>query len=345
MDKPLISVIIPYYNTTGVLFDHCIESLRSQSLQTFEIIVIDDGSSPDHSSYLTTKYGNDKQIVLIHIQKCGVSRARNTGISAAKGSFICFVDSDDYVAPYMLEDLYRCLDRSQTDICISYLSQTDIPNHPFIRNREYKIISMGNPDDKRLVNSLILRGINTKKHKYGYLSFGPCAIMLKKSTADQFPFPDEIAYMEDVIWNYRLFNSLNRIAILNETTYAYVSHSDSTTHKYKKEIIEKRISSLDKIYSLIRNDPDCIPWYNLRLLCNISIICYQYAHFSENRLLTKLIMAYKTIYQEKWRKKITWETGKNWESRYKLKLLLYKLFLLPIVHFSKELLFTMQKDS
>ena len=103
--NPLISVVVPIYNVEKYL-ERCVESLRSQTYENLEIILVDDGS-PDGCPAICDAYvKKDARIQVIHQVNAGLSRARNAGIDIAGGEYIAFVDSDDYVAPDFIESLY-----------------------------------------------------------------------------------------------------------------------------------------------------------------------------------------------------------------------------------------------
>ena len=104
-NMPLISVIVPVFNDCELL-GKCLDSILEQSFTNFEIILIDDGSSDSSGSICDYYASIDSRITVIHKQNEGVSIARNTGISIAKGPYICFADADDYVEPNWLIDLY-----------------------------------------------------------------------------------------------------------------------------------------------------------------------------------------------------------------------------------------------
>ncbi len=96
MSKPIVSVLIPVYNVKDYL-GRCIESVLAQSEASFELLLVDDGST-DGSGEICDQYvSKDKRVRVIHQQNQGVSVARNTGLDNARGEWICFLDSDDYV--------------------------------------------------------------------------------------------------------------------------------------------------------------------------------------------------------------------------------------------------------
>lgn len=101
-NNPLVSVIVPVYNVERYL-DECLNSIRQQTYENLEIIVVEDCST-DKSLEVLSKYLNDQRIKLIrHEKNSGLSAARNTGIDAAKGDYIIFVDSDDLVHLLLIE--------------------------------------------------------------------------------------------------------------------------------------------------------------------------------------------------------------------------------------------------
>lgn len=111
----LISVIIPIYNAEKYL-EKCIESILIQTHKDFELILVDDGSK-DNSGRICDEYAKkDSRIRVIHKKNAGVSTARNTGIESAKGEFIAFVDSDDWLQKNSLEILYKEIKAQNADL-------------------------------------------------------------------------------------------------------------------------------------------------------------------------------------------------------------------------------------
>lgn len=106
--KPEISVIVPVYNVSLYL-SRCIESLRSQTFHSFEVLLIDDGSTDGSASLADEWAGLDNRIRAFHQANAGVSAARNRGLEEAVGRFVCFVDADDWVYPSYLEALHAAL--------------------------------------------------------------------------------------------------------------------------------------------------------------------------------------------------------------------------------------------
>ncbi len=113
-----VSVIVPIYNVEKYL-EKCIESIINQSYKNLEIILIDDGS-PDNSGVIAEAFARkDNRIKVIHQKNSGVSVARNVGIDASTGEYICFADSDDYLMPDYVEYLLNIAIENDVDISIT----------------------------------------------------------------------------------------------------------------------------------------------------------------------------------------------------------------------------------
>ena len=101
----MISVIVPVYNVEPYLHE-CIDSILNQTYQALEILLIDDGS-PDKCGIICEEYAkNDPRIKVFHTENYGLSAARNLGLREAKGEYIGFVDSDDWLEPDMYDSVF-----------------------------------------------------------------------------------------------------------------------------------------------------------------------------------------------------------------------------------------------
>lgn len=114
---PEISVIVPVYKVEKYL-SSCVDSILAQTFTDFELILVDDGS-PDNCGVICDEYAaKDIRIRVIHQENQGPSCARNTGINAARGNYLCFVDSDDLVTPDYCRVLYELLTESEADFSV-----------------------------------------------------------------------------------------------------------------------------------------------------------------------------------------------------------------------------------
>ncbi len=141
MSLPLISVIIPIYKVEDYLRE-CVDSVLNQTYQNLEVILVDDGS-PDRCGVICDEYAaKDTRITVIHKENGGLSDARNAGLDIAKGEYISFVDSDDFVHPQFIETLYTALTENNADVSFC----------DFLRFRDgEKIVINPTTDDKKTV--------------------------------------------------------------------------------------------------------------------------------------------------------------------------------------------------
>ena len=119
LEQPLISIIVPVYKVEKYL-KRCVDSILTQTYLNMEIILVDDGS-PDNCGAICDRYKEtDNRVVVIHKRNGGLSDARNTAIPLAKGEYISFIDSDDWISSYYVEHLYEAVAKCDADIGISW---------------------------------------------------------------------------------------------------------------------------------------------------------------------------------------------------------------------------------
>ncbi len=116
--QPKVSIIVPVYNGESYLA-RCVESLRKQTLEAIEIILVDDGSQDNTAAICATYAAEDGRIRVLRQENAGAGPARNRGLEAAKGEFIGFVDADDFAEPDMYAALYGAAIRHQADMALA----------------------------------------------------------------------------------------------------------------------------------------------------------------------------------------------------------------------------------
>ena len=136
MKNSLISIVVPIYNVEKYL-NECIDSIIAQTYKNIEIILVDDGS-PDSCPVICDNWKEkDYRVKVIHKENGGLSDARNVGIENAKGNYICFIDSDDYVEKNYVEELYNKIVTEEVKISQCGIKYVD-DNHQIIKNVGYK---------------------------------------------------------------------------------------------------------------------------------------------------------------------------------------------------------------
>ena len=117
MDNPKVSIIVPVYNVESYLAQ-CLDSLIEQTLSDIEILCLDDGSTDSSPELLDAYAAKDARIRALHRENCGVAETRNVGVGLARGEYILFVDSDDYIAQRSCEVLVATAEREGADIVV-----------------------------------------------------------------------------------------------------------------------------------------------------------------------------------------------------------------------------------
>ena len=212
-DNFLISVIVPIYMVEEYL-PLCIESIINQTYKNLEIILIDDGSK-DRCGELCDKYAQkDSRIIVIHKDNGGLSDARNAGIKIASGHYITCVDSDDYIAVDMVENLYNSIAGYDADISICGMKKTSNRDEDLYKETAFDVKVMS-PDQA------IEQGL--------YNTSFPLSAWGKLYSAKLFEgieYPVGKLY-EDLFTTYRLFLKAQKIVFHSKVGYFYYYRPNS----------------------------------------------------------------------------------------------------------------------
>jgi len=218
--NPKISIIVPVYKVEQYIHK-CIDSILMQNFENFELILVDDGS-PDICGEICDRYADkDKRIKVIHKENGGLSSARNAGLEIAKGDYIGFVDSDDWIEPDMYELLYgMCAEhRCDVAICSSQIHYSNkiviSSNHPFIihdRNTAMKTMLEGKLYDEVVWTKLF-----------------------KRNLLEDIKFPVGMSY-EDTAFTYKVIHKCKKVCFIGEPKYHYIKRDNSMMDRAVKEV-------------------------------------------------------------------------------------------------------------
>ncbi len=216
-DGPLISVVVPVYNVEDYL-EECVESIRAQTYRNTEIILVNDGST-DRSAELCREYARkDERIIVAEQSNSGLSQARNRGIETAKGEYIAFVDSDDYIAPEMLSRLYGRMAEDGSDLALCGYWTVDENRKPLVpcRVRDGCLSGM---EALSMLSSNEFRGV----------AFGiACNKLYRKDLFDGIRFPPG-KYHEDVFTLHLLLDRSAKVSVVDDYLYFYRQRGNSIT--------------------------------------------------------------------------------------------------------------------
>ena len=233
ISTPKISVIVPVYNTAKYL-KRCVESLIDQTLRDIEIILIDDGSK-DQSPDICDEYArNDSRVYVIHKQNQGQGLARNDGIKAANGEYICFLDSDDYYEPKTCEILVDTMESTAADIC-SYGYQMDdsegnLVKRPAIKDKEY----IG----KEGIRQFILHYFGDAMDDDELRGVSSCMSVFKRSIIREYniDFPSErVVSSEDTAFCLEFCKYVSKAVTISDSLYHYCQNEGSFSQGYKPD--------------------------------------------------------------------------------------------------------------
>lgn len=214
----MLSVIVPIYNAEKYL-DKCVQSIVGQTYADLEIILINDGSTDTSSERLKIWEKRDSRIKVITQDNCGVSIARKKGIASAKGSYVTFVDADDYLDCKMYQDLIETADTFDCDIVeCGFITVT----------QENEIISKN--------NSSCTYAIKADKCIEQFLKNLNCSVYLwnkiyRKSLFDNLELPG-LNYSEDYLWNLFLHGKCNSKATIDKAYYYYLKNTQGACGQY-----------------------------------------------------------------------------------------------------------------
>ena len=237
MNDKLVSVIIPAYNIEDYI-GRCLDSVLSQTYKNLEIIIVDDGSSDRTGEILDDYKKKDQRIRVIHKENGGVSSARNTGIEAAKGDYIGFIDGDDLAEPELFKTLMKLLNEENADIAhcgyqmvfpdrVDYYHNTKLRKNQ-TREEGVKDLLMGEMIEPALYNKLY-----------------------KKELFEGIRLDETLRINEDLEVNYRLFNKSKKSVYYDVPLYSYMIRKNSATGSNTST--RKNEDSL-KVLQQIKND-------------------------------------------------------------------------------------------
>lgn len=302
-----VSIIVPIYNAEKTI--KCmLDSLQAQTMSSFEVIIIDDGST-DNSPNICDEYvKKDSRFRVIHQPNAGVAMSRQIGINNAHGEYSIHADADDWIEPTMLEEMYNQAKKENADIVI-----TDY----FINNSRMWMkenICIQKPSSTN--SSQVL--IDILKNKL----FGALWNKLLRTKLYQkynVKFFYGINYCEDVlIWAQILKHENIKICYLNKPYYHYSINPDSITHRFNRKSYETRRAFAIKLNEILTN----YKYNQAKQIANLGIFTEGFI----NNCLTK------TEIKEEFKKNAHTAFHETKSLRWKLGYLMIKLRLYTIAH-------------
>ena len=293
----LVSVIVPVYNVEKYLV-RCVDSILKQSYNNLQIILVDDGSN-DKSALICDEYTKkDTRILVIHKNNGGLSEARNVGIDNAKGDYICFIDSDDFVRETYVKDLLSIILEYNADIAVCLFEKGN-------SDRFKDIIDENQP------NIIVLNNIEALNKLYDeVLNVSMIVVWNKlysKNLFNKIRFPIGKIHEDEFTMPKLLFEA-DKIVIINKKDYYYFQSPNSIMRSEFKinrldalEAFEERINLFNQkgLNELANKALSAYIYILIRYICIIDNLNDKKYQKAKNTLIKKLKDTRKFIFNTK----------------------------------------------
>ena len=228
-----VSVIVPIYNVEKYI-GKCILSIIEQTYKNIEIILVDDGSLDDSGNIADEYATRDNRIKVLHKTNAGVSAARNSGLHAATGDFVCFSDGDDYVMPNYVEHLLKLCLTYHADVAYTVDMYTTFHNE-HIANSQVKVITPEDATENILCYKVPI-GVYSKLFNREFL------------VKNNIRFLEDVYIGEGFNFNTACFQRANKVVMSNERIYFYRRDNEaSAMTKFKEAKCQMALKAIDII--------------------------------------------------------------------------------------------------
>ena len=245
----LISIVIPIYNAEKYL-EECLTSIKNQTYKNFEVILVNDGSIDNSESICKAFVESDTRFRYYLKANGGASSARNLGLDNVKGDFITFIDSDDWIDENHLELLINSIKKTNSDIVVSCYKEFD-------NNIDTYYTIVYTKQEKNLLNFEKMNRDDFLTIFPKLMSINVCfnnavAKLFRKELVNNLRFDTSIKYGEDLDFYFSLYLNVESVSYVDELTYVYRIHGDSTTSNFNQEYAEQELSIFKKMFKKIQ---------------------------------------------------------------------------------------------
>lgn len=244
--KPTVSVILPVYQVVDYV-DECIASILEQSFTDFELIIVDDGSTDGSREKCDVWAEKDDRIAVVHQGNAGLSAARNSGIAKAKGEYLLFVDSDDYIRPSLISVALERLRETQADICFFKYELLN-PNGSLESYKEAPLFPQFTSCNAPQTLVFLFQ---QQLHNYAWAHIAKASLYAEE--ANFFPVGRK---MEDIATTARLISRAARACFLDEVLYVYRKREGSIVAKWSHVLTFDSVMAFDCIERDVQNQPE-----------------------------------------------------------------------------------------
>lgn len=278
MENPLVSVVIPIYNTPANLLEVCVESVLNQSYRNIELLLVDDGSKLNIAAAIDDVAANDARVTVFHCKNGGVSAARNFGLRMAVGDYVMFVDSDDVLADEWISISMYVAIRFDADVTAGIIVNTDnihVSQHP---KAEPRVDLFEEPDFWRL-QERFFTSVNRLGDNEAGLDAAVYSKLIKSSCLGAIEFPEGVAISEDQVFNHALLRSSHRYALVSTPSYYYYENPSSVTHTFRGDALHAMMLSMGMVKQFVYDRNETWQAFYYRVLGD-AITAFQWMAFS-----------------------------------------------------------------
>lgn len=331
---PLISVIVPVYNNSRAELECCMNSIKQQTFDDYEVLVLDDGSDSDCQQYIDELTDDMDNCRVFHKDNEGVSATRNLGIRYAEGEYVTFVDADDILPGYFMYEASKALQQTELDIIYGFVRQVFSGDELILLQKElahrsHKSISveiLSELEHKRLYCHMF--DLHGKEFKKGdlYINRGPVARIVKKSIAEKCEFDISLSLGEDAVWNLMLLQTTKKVGIVKSLWYVYFSKEGTASTNYKKDFKQNCTIMLERLWELAYDDSSktaCLRKI-LEMTTFIPAYYYQTVFFKDRSILSAVRDFNQLLLNYPWNMVLHFSNIKNAGWKAILKFLLIK---------------------
>ena len=270
-DKIILSIIVPIYKVERYL-KKCVDSLLNQDIDNYEIILVDDGSTdscPQICEEYAAQYNN---VRVVHRENGGLSAARNSGIEVAKGAYLMFVDSDDFIEPNVLGALMEQVERDNLDVLRykhQYVDANGCPYNPY----------KSDPYGRHNYSAEVADGVTFLNTRFGTTCYA-WAFVVRRELFEDCIFTPGI-YFEDTDWTPRMLIKAKRVASTDRIVYNYLltrqgSITNAVNRSKQQKVLEDKMRLVGELkrqaFELAMQGKDN-QWFSRMIAANvISII-------------------------------------------------------------------------
>lgn len=318
MEKPLVSIIVPVYNTEFYL-ERCIQSLLQQTYKNIEILLIDDGST-DGSAYLCDRFAEQyANIHVVHMENGGVSAARNKGLDIAQGEFVLFIDSDDTISNTYVNLFINV--SNDADIIIGAIEEIYV-------------------DEKSLVYKKQIRDHQAFQQGYLFNEYynllellrGPWIKLYRKSIIDTYHlrFDERLSVAEDQAFNFSYYRYIESYLVEPKCVYKYYHYkgSHSLASTVTEKTFEDEVFKLNLEYVFLKEYN--VTNYNIVYIHQLLGVMNKYINLQDNHSIQS---SYKRIKRLAKLNPLIVDMHLNFRKKIILYLLQYKMYWLVTIYY------------